>query len=995
MIGLHRHSHYSKRDAIAKVSEIVNRTAELGQKAWALTDHGTTSGLPEAYTATMKYNADHGTDIKFIFGVEAYWIADYGLKDRKLSRHIILLAKNKVGYENLMRLVTIGYGDKGRAPDNFYYTMRLTTDEIEKHKDGLIVTSACRGGILKDRDRAVERAARFKSIFGDDFYLEIQAATDTDQHSYNLYVLELANQLDIPVIVTEDSHYVNKADADVHRKWLQLGDTGNYYVTDDFYIHADDEIRQALSYIPDIDDIIKNTESVADKCEQVHIDFDKKHFPRVEILNLTPKQAVCELIRYNVKDKLLDRKSKAEIEKCRALVRHELDVLQKCDYLNYFLINAALIKHCRDAGIHIGRGRGSVCGSLVAYLLDITRVDPTVFNLFFERFANPERITPPDIDTDVPNSKRDAVIEYLKDTYHEVFRVRTFGTMGDKAAIQRAAASLDLPMDKRKILSNSAATVDDVVDADLRNLASNFRGVIQQFGIHASALIIFPDDAEKFCAIERQGEEYVCAYQFPDLERMGLLKLDILGMKTLDTVDEAVKLIKLHHGVDIDLDNLPFDDKKTFDMLRRGDTLGCFQIESAGMIKLIKQLQPKSLFDLIPIVALYRPSTIQSGVLDDFITRAKSKTKKIEYIHPALAPILKDTFGILLYQEQAMQIVQAIAGYSLAKADVFRRAIGHKDDAKMKELIEQFIKDGQANGVDAETMRKLADWLRNCAAYQFNKSHSAAYALLSYQTAYLKANYPAEFLTAYLNAHSGEKQEELLPYVKYAKNAGLRILPPDASVNFAGWHIKDNAIVTAINFIKGINNIELPLTRESLARLPKNKVLNLIKAGALSFLGTRKDLIREFIKPDFVNKYKAKASRAASDNLFGDEVKNDKATLRAIEDEYKAIEKVEPAKEEAEVLGFSLSTVFERFDNDLVNTYAEPDFKDKEIRIVLCIVRKFQSNDGKYARISIETPSKKYYEVKMTPSSFEWLKEGNFYGLSLKKDRVHYVLERF
>ena len=981
MIGLHRHSHYSKRDAIAKIPDIVKRTAQLGQSAWALTDHGTTSGLPEAYSETLKFNQEHGTDIKFIFGVEAYWIPDYFIKDRKLSRHIILLAKNQIGYRNLLKLVTIGYGDKGKSPENFYHTMRLTTDTIAQYHEGLIVTSACRGGILQDRDYAVDRAKNFKDIFADDFYLEIQAATDPDQHSYNLYVLELATRLDIPVIVSEDSHYVYKTDADIHRKWLQLGDNSDYYATDDFYIHSDIEIRQALSYVSDIDDIIKTTEAVADKCAQVHIDFGKKHFPRVEILNLTPKQAVCQLIKHNVKHKLLDRKSKAEIDKCRELVRHELDVLQTCDYLNYFLINAALIKHCREAGIHIGRGRGSVCGSLVAYLLDITRVDPTVFDLFFERFANPERVSPPDIDTDVPNSKRDAVIQYLKDTYHEVFRVRTFGTMGDKAAIQRAAASLDLPVYKRKMLSNSAATVDDVFDSDLRNLASNFLGIIQQFGIHASALIIFPDDAEEFCAIERQGGEYVCAYQFPELERMGLLKLDILGMKTLDTIDDAVKLIKLHHGVDIDLDNLSFDDKKTFDMLNSGDTLGCFQIESSGMIKLIKQLKPQSLFELIPIVALYRPSTIQSGVLDDFIARAKSKSKKIDYIHPKLAPILKDTFGILLYQEQAMQIVQTIAGYSLAKADVFRRAIGHKDNAKMQELIAQFVNDGQANGVDKDTMLKLADWLRNCASYQFNKSHSAAYALLSYQTAYLKAHFPVEFLTAYLNSHHDDKQDDLLPYVLYARNSGIKFLPPDASSNFAGWHVKNNSIVTAVNFIKGVGNIDLPIDRQALARLPKNKIAALIKAGALSYLGSRQQLV-----DDFLQDTRAKRREAQELCLFGEH------QSQKPRGDYDSLIYTDPAQLQAEVLGFSFDSPFNGIDT---SRFVEPDFSDKNIRVVLCVIRRFSMLKNGSASICIETPSGNTFNIFMPSSRFSRLNEGDVCALSLQKNTLRRLLRRY
>ena len=958
----------------------------------------------EAYLETMKYNRENGTDIKFIFGIEAYWIPDYYIKDRKLSRHIILLAKNTVGYHNLLKLVTLGYGDKGRAPDNFYYTMRLTTEDIARHREGLIVTSACRGGILADRERALERASTFKDTFGDDFYLEIQSSTDNAQSDFNRFVLSLSEKTGIKTIVTEDAHYVHKADADIHRKLIELDGKKGYYSTDDYYLHSEQDVTDALSYIPNICELIKETDAVGEKCEQVTIEFGKKNFPTVDLGGVSPKKAVVEAVKLHCKSKIGSKKD-AELDEYRRRFRYEMSVLEQCDYLTYLLINQKLIRWCRENDIQVGRGRGSVCGSLVAFLLDITRVDPITFGLVFERFANTERISPPDIDTDVPNSKRQMVIQYLKDSYREVYQVRTFGAMGDKAAIQRAAKALGYSTSDIRELSKKFSTIDELADDNLKLLAQQFEGVIQQFGMHASALIIFPSETDNFCAIERQGADYVCAYQFPDLERMGLLKLDILGMKTLDTIDETVKLINQRHGVKLDLDNLPFDDTKTFEMLCGGDTLGCFQIESDGMTKLIKQLQPHSLFDLVPLIALYRPSSIQSGVVDEFVKGSKSK--HIKYIHRKLKPILKDTFGVLLYQEQAMQIVQAVAGYSLAKADVFRRAIGHKDNAEMSRLINQFVLDGQDNGFDFNTVTKLAEWLQNCASYQFNKSHSAAYGLLCYQTAYLKANFTLEFFTAYLNAHHDEKQEELIPYVRYVKNHGIKILPPDVSCHSSDWHIEGAHLITAVNFVKGVGNIALPLDQEGVARLPKNKLLNLIKAGAFDKKAARQELVEHFFKEEFLKKkmlLQKRIDKLALESPILFDVSNDSDAIKKsveeyrkelirLEQEYANLIHENKAQDESEVLGFALTSPFKDFN---LSRYDEPDINDDSKKYVLCIVRRFKAvekNMSMFAFVTIETPEGKFFDLFMPSNVYAPLSENDFCIISLVKNKIVTVVD--
>lgn len=400
-VGLHRHSHYSKRDAIAKIPEMVSRIGELGQTAWALTDHGTTSGLMEAYKETKKYNKEHGTYIKFIFGMEGYWVPNYYIKDRKASCHIILLAKNEVGYHNLLRLATIGYGDKGNSPDNFFYTMRLTTEDIIAHKEGLIVSSACMGGFLNpkngdewDYDLAYDRAKTFQSAFGEDFYVELQLGTDDEQKKYNQNMLDLATDLGLSAYVTEDSHYVNKDEADTHRKWLGIDEDSTYYQTDDYYIHSEQQVRDALSYLDGtiVNELIEETERVANKCEQVEIPFGEKHYPAFEVPDgETPLSQMCKLVADGFKKKIVGHAPESDYPKYKEQIDHEIKVLDKIDYTNYMLMTEDFVRGCHNLGIRTGIGRGSVGGCLVAYLMDITRIDPIKYGLIFERFAHDKR----------------------------------------------------------------------------------------------------------------------------------------------------------------------------------------------------------------------------------------------------------------------------------------------------------------------------------------------------------------------------------------------------------------------------------------------------------------------------------------------------------------------------------------------------------------------------------------------------------------------------
>ena len=1016
-IGLHRHSHYSKRDAIAKVPDIVNRIGELGQSAWALTDHGTTSGLMDAYKSTKKYNKEHGTAIKFIFGCEMYWIPNVYIKDRNMSCHLLVLAKNQTGYRNLLRLVTRGYGDKGKLPDQYFYTMRVTNDDLKEFHKGLIVTSACIGGVLNpckiddgtnipkwDKNLAYERATAFKGIFGNDFYLEIQCAKDVRQIEYNKRILQMGKDLSIPVFVSEDSHYVLKSEAYTHRKWLGIDlepDNPNaYYQTDDYYIHSEKEIRESLSYLPKdtVDSLIDNTVRIADKCEQVEIDTKHKHYPKFDVPEgETPLSQMCKIVSRGWKKKIEGKVDKSLYPKYKEQIDHEIHVLDKIGYTNYMLMTEDFISACHEKGIRTGVARGSVGGCLVAYLMDITRIDPLKYGLIFERFAHDKRSSSADIDTDLPNSRRGEAIQYLVDKYHEVYHIRTINYMAERAAIQRAAKSLGYEPSQ---IRNLPKTIEEQVDGELKDLASKYIGIIQSYGCHASAIMLFPSDPTEWCAIEKQGNDYVCAYEYHDLEDMGLLKEDLLGIKTLDVIDDCVEMVKQNYGICLDMDNLPDDDEKTFKMLCNDDVLGCFQIESDGMKKIIKGEKPKNVYDLVPLVALYRPSTIQSGKVEEFI-ELRNGQKPVTYLHPWLEKSLKETYGIMLYQEQAMKIVQDMAGYDLGRADVFRRAIGRKIPEEMKRLIPEFVKDCEKRGVSEKVAKQVAEWLSNAAAYQFNKSHSAAYGYTCYETAYLKSHFPVEYYCAYLNAYKGDKQSKLLEYINDAKKHGIEILPPDVRSDTCDWQVVDKdgkkALRMAINYIYQVGNIPVPLNKDSYQKLPKDKVENLIKAGAMDCFGKRQKLLNDLYEHGEIEKLQKRLEVANERQYKNHDIwesaregtkKKAEAYQKMLKygnQKHDILDKIEEVKRtcnkeydeqagEIEVLGMTFRNVFDGYD---LSKYQEPETdedghvaeKSFDKRIVLGIVRRIkhwkQHNGKPMMFFSLECPSGKTYDLVM------------------------------
>lgn len=572
--------------------------------------------------------------------------------------------------------------------------------------------------------------------------------------------------------------------------------------------------------------------------------------------------------------------------------------------------------------------------------------------------------------------------------------------MGERAAIQRAAKALGYPP---SVVRNLPKSVDELTDARLKGLVQSYIGVIQAYGCHASAVMLFPSDPAEWCAIEKQGNDYVCAYEYHDLEAMGLLKEDVLGIKTLDAIDDCCKMVKERTGVEPNIDNLPDSDEKTFAMLNKDDVLGCFQIESGGMRKIIQDIKPQNVFDLLPLVALYRPSTIQSGMVEEFTNRRKGMS--FEYLHPRLANSLSETYGVMLYQEQAMKIVQDMAGYDLGQADVFRRAIGRKIPEVMAKLIPQFIKDCEAQGIEPKVAEQVAEWLSNAASYQFNKSHSAAYGYTCYQTAYLKAHYPLEYYCAYLNAYKDDKQEDLLPYIRDAKQHAIKIAPPSGQAPTCKWFIKNNILHMALNYISGIGEIDVPI--KDIRRLPKNKVENLIKAGALDYIGDRQELLEDLYKSGQLmklqNQYKTADERMKKNQSIyesakdGTKKKNEakekmlkyseqKWQLKAKIDEVNAINTdFNKSAMESEVLGMTFENVFSRYD---LTKYKEPIGENDTANIVtIGVVRRIkhwkQRNGKPMMFFTLECPSGKQYDLVMFNYVYTELTLNKVYVMSI------------
>lgn len=823
-VHLHTHSHYSVLDGLQKIPEIVERTKELGMISVALTDHGTMSGAIEFY----KHAKDEG--IKPIIGMEAY-IANRGHLDKdprvdKARYHLILLAMNETGYQNLMRLSTIS------NIDGYYFKPRIDHDLLEKYNEGLIVLSGCIGGEVgeslrnNDYDKAYEHAKWYKQVFGDRYYLELQdhAHYWEEQDKVNKKIIEIADTLGLPLVITSDAHYCKHEDKEAHEILLCV-QTGSYLSdetrfslrdTDLFISDPNDVIGRWKNIRPDA---IANTRIISERCN-LELKLGNILIPSFPVPKGETEKSLLVNLTYSgllkrytkLSDVEIDKLSQKEILKILPTeiierAKYELSVIDSMGFNGYFLIIWDFIAWGKDRGIVFGPGRGSAAGSIVSYALRITELDPIKYNLLFERFLNPDRISMPDIDIDIQDTRRNEVIEYVAEKYGKdrVANIVTFGKMFARNAVRDVARVLQIPYSDADRLAKMipppvqgrhiplAISLNEnqelkkeyesnKTSKKIFDLACAMEGTIRSHGVHAAGVVIAPDDIVNYVPLEVAQKGVIATqYAMGPIEDIGLLKMDFLGLSNLTIIKNTLRIINKVYGKKIEIENIPLDDKKTFKLLQKGETTGVFQLESTGMRRYLKELKPTVFDDIVAMVALYRPGPMQ--FIDDFIDRKHGK-KSIAYMHEAMEPALKSTYGVLVYQEQVMEISKNLAGFSGGQADTLRKAIGKKQIDTMAKLKEDFI-NGAVNhsGADAKKMELFWKQLEDFAAYCFNKSHAACYGLIAYQTAYLKAHYPAAFMAA-LMTNDYDNTDRLSIDIAECKNMGIEVLPPDINESF-------------------------------------------------------------------------------------------------------------------------------------------------------------------------------------------------------------------
>lgn len=806
-VHLHLHTEYSILDGAIRIPALVEKVREYGCTSVAITDHGNLFGSIEFYK-TCRENG-----VKPIIGVEAYLAEDMHRKE-KVSRtdlgslekqyyHVVLLAKDIVGYKNLVKMVTKSY------LEGFYYKPRIDKNLLEQHKEGIIVLSGCLAGeipqlILNGKVKEARKVAEwYLSVFGEDFYIEVQNHDLEEERIVNPELIKLAKEMNIKLVATGDAHYISREEAEIHDVLLCIqtnskrSDSDRFrFRNNTFYLKSPDEMWREFG---EVSEALVNTVEVGEKCT-LEIPFGNRE--------LMPRYYGCgdgdaDVLLKGMVFEGLRRIFGGEIPKEYVdRVEYELEVVRNMGFSNYFLVVQDFVNWARRNGIPVGPGRGSAAGSLITYALGITQVDPIRYNLLFERFLNPERVTMPDIDVDVADRDREKVIKYLTDRYgkENTANIITFGTLQTRAAIRDVGRVLGVPLSRVDAVSKAIVGVDSVSDAkeivsEVREIyekgsllekewidtAEKLEGIVRHASIHASGIVISSVPIHEFIALYKDPKEGTISTQISAqyLEELGFLKMDILGLANLSVIQDTVNLVKKTRGIELDINSIPLDDTKTYELLSSGRTDGVFQVESDGMKEMLKSMKPSCIEDIIAALALYRPGPLGSGMDKQYINR-KHGLEKVDYIHPDLEDILKETYGVILYQEQIMKIAQRICGFTLGQSDNLRRAIGKKKKEIMEEMKELFVEGAVKNGYSKEFAQNLFDTIEKFAEYGFNKSHSAAYAMITYQTAYLKAHYPLEYMVALINSEI-EKFEKMIEYIVEAQRMGLLVLPPDVN----------------------------------------------------------------------------------------------------------------------------------------------------------------------------------------------------------------------
>ncbi len=945
-VHLHNHTQYSLLDGLTQVGPLMDFVKEQGMEAVAMTDHGTLSGAIEFYKEAK------ARGIKPIIGIETYIAArkhtDKDPQKDKNRYHLILLAMNDTGYQNLMQLST-----KANL-DGFYYFPRIDHDLLEQYNEGVIVLSACMGGEVGDAlkqgqyDKAKEVASWYQSVFGDRYYLEIQdhghpenPLHSEEQRTVNEQALKLGKELDIPVVVTCDAHYLKHEDQDAHEILLCVG-TGSFLSDEkrmtlkDFPLHVESPDQIISRWQSTYPEVITNTKVIADRCN-LELELGKILIPKFPVPKRETEKSYLDKLTYRGLAWRYGGKSEDEAasltiaqakktlpENIAERTAYELSVIDKMGFNGYFLIIQDFINWGKDKGIVFGPGRGSAAGSIISYALKITELDPIAYDLLFERFLNPDRISMPDVDIDIQDTRRNEVIQYCVDKYgtERVANIVTFGRMFARNAVRDVARVLQVPYAEADRLAKMipqpvqgrhiplATSLKD--DADLKreyetneiskevlNQAVKLEGTVRSHGVHAAGVVIAPDDIVKFVPLE-MAQKGVVSTQYPmgPVEELGLLKMDFLGLSNLTIIKNALRIIKKVYGKHIDINTVPLDDQKTFELFQKGDTTGVFQLESAGMKRYLKDLRPTAFEDIVAMVALYRPGPMQ--FIDSFIKR-KHGQEKIAYLHPGLENSLKSTYGILVYQEQFMQISKEWCGFTGGQADTLRKAVGKKKIDLMRKMKIEFVEGAIKHGGATESLaEKFWDQLEEFANYCFNKSHAACYGLIAYQTAYLKAHFPSAFMAALMSSDYDDI-DRLAIEITECKHMGIEVLPPDVNESYLEFAVvpETGQIRFGMSAIKNVGTgaVEEILrvrdndgkfdSLESFFRTTNTRVVNrkalesLMKSGAFDRFGERSYLLHNLdVLLAFGSRIQKELASGQTD-LFGNQIGGDAGVVRA------------------------------------------------------------------------------------------------------------------
>ncbi len=883
-VHLHVHSQYSLLDGAIRFEEVLELAKKYRMGALALTDHGNMFGAVEFYQTAIK----HG--IKPILGCEVYVSPSSRFEKRggegtEGAYHLTLLVKNRTGYFNLIKLVSLAY------LEGFYYKPRVDKELLSKYHEGLFALSGCLKGEISvhagrgEMKKAIQAAEEYRKIFDDHrFFLEVQNNGVENQRLINERLFEIGHQLSIPLVATNDCHYLHREDAKAHEVLLCL-QTGKTlqdkdrmrFSSDEFYFKSPQEMSDLF---PNHPEVITQSVEIAEQCN-LELRFEEKHIPKVAVpseesldsyLEKLSRSGLQKRLSAYPKEKNFEERSK----KYLARLEEELKIIKSMGYSGYFLIVADFIRFAKDRGIPVGPGRGSAAGSLVAYALNITDLDPIEYDLIFERFLNPGRKSSmPDVDVDFCMEGRGEVIQYVTEKYgkENVAQIITFGKMQARAVIRDVGRVIGLPYAEVDRIAklvpstplnitleqaiNQEPQLKELIKKDSRieslfSIAKSLEGLTRHASTHAAGVVISNKSLMEYLPLYRgQNGEWMTQYSMKEVEAIGLVKFDFLGLKTLTVVNHALQLIEKKYGVKIELSQIPLDDPKVFELLGTGATLGIFQLESSGMRDLLIKLKPENFREIIALVALYRPGPLKSGMVDEYIKR-KNGQETIRYDHPDLKEILKDTYGVIVYQEQVMRIASSLAHFSLEDADVLRRAMAKKDPREMELQKEKFLEGARRNRINPAKAEKIFNLMAKFAEYGFNKSHSAAYALIAYQTAYLKTHYPIEFMAALLTSEA-QNADKILKYISECREMGIEILPPDINESDRNFTVVGNQIRFGLAAVKNVGDAAIDailLEREKhgkfkslydfcyrvdLRKVNRRVVESLIKCGAFDF----------------------------------------------------------------------------------------------------------------------------------------------------------------